>query len=60
MQVMGNSRGRAVYEARISEDFRRPQTDQQMDTLIRAKYEKKKYIALEWQPTKPPDFPHGW
>ena len=57
---MGNSRGRAVYEARISEDFRRPQTDQQMDTLIRAKYEKKKYIALEWQPTKPPDFPHGW
>lgn len=60
MQVMGNSRGRAVYEARISEDFRRPQTDQQMDTLIRTKYEKKKYIALEWQPTKPPDFPQGW
>ena len=47
MQQMGNSRGRAVYEARLPEDFRRPQSDQQMDTFIRNKYEKKKYIALE-------------
>jgi len=60
MQQMGNSRGRAVYEARLPEDFRRPQSDQQMDTLIRSKYEKKKYIALEWTPTKPPDLPQGW
>merc|ERR1712226_487255 len=30
MQQMGNSRGRAVYEARLPEDFRRPQSDQQM------------------------------
>jgi len=60
MQQMGNSRGRAVYEARLPEDFRRPQSDQQMDTFIRGKYEKKKYIALEWTPTKPPDLPQGW
>jgi len=60
MQQMGNSRGRAVYEARLPEDFRRPQSDQQMDTLIRNKYEKKKYIALEWTPSKPPDLPQGW
>jgi len=60
MQQMGNSRGRAVYEARLPEDFRRPQSDQQMDTFIRNKYEKKKYIALEWTPTKPPDLPQGW
>lgn len=60
MQQMGNSRGRAVYEARLPEDFRRPQSDQPMDTFIRGKYEKKKYIALEWTPTKPPDLPQGW
>ena len=60
MQQMGNSRGRAVYEARLPEDFRRPQSDQQMDTFIRSKYEKKKYIALEWTPSKPPDLPQGW
>ena len=60
MQQMGNSRGRAVYEARLPEDFRRPQSDQQMDTFIRNKYEKKKYIALEWTPSKPPDLPQGW
>lgn len=59
MQQMGNSRGRAVYEARLPEDFRRPQSDQPMDTFIRGKYEKKKYIALEWTPTKPPDLPQG-
>ena len=57
---MGNSRGRAVYEARLPEDFRRPQSDQQMDAFIRNKYEKKKYIALEWTPSKPPDLPQGW
>merc|ERR1719433_2193855 len=31
-----------------------------MDTFIRSKYEKKKYIALEWTPSKPPDLPQGW
>ncbi|CAB4060238.1 SMAP [Lepeophtheirus salmonis] len=57
---MGNSRARAVYEANLPEDFRRPQTESSLETFIRAKYEKKKYIAKEWVPSKPPDFPEGW
>jgi len=60
MQIMGNSRARAVYEANIPEGFRRPQTDVQLDTFIRAKYEKKKYIAREYVPQKAPDLPEGW
>lgn len=60
MQIMGNSRARAVYEAQVPEDFRRPQSDAQLEAFIRGKYEKKKYIAREWVPTKPPDLPEGW
>eukprot|EP00096_Caligus_rogercresseyi_P013928 TRINITY_DN6498_c0_g1_i1.p1 TRINITY_DN6498_c0_g1~~TRINITY_DN6498_c0_g1_i1.p1 ORF type:complete len:435 (-),score=158.49 TRINITY_DN6498_c0_g1_i1:1169-2473(-) len=60
MQAMGNSRARAVYEANLPEDFRRPQGESSLETFIRAKYEKKKYIAKEWVPSKPPDFPEGW
>lgn len=53
LQQMGNSRARAVYEALLSDNFRRPQTDQGLETLIRAKYEHKKYIAREWIPPPP-------
>ena len=60
MQIMGNSKARAVYEANVPEGFRRPQTDAQLDVFIRAKYEKKKYIAREWVPTKAPELPDGW
>jgi len=60
MQMMGNSKGRAVYEANIPDDFRRPQTDSAVESFIRQKYEKKKFIAAEWVATKPPDFPVGW
>lgn len=60
MQIMGNSKARAVYEANVPEGFRRPQTDAQLDIFIRAKYEKKKYIAREWLPIKAPEFPEGW
>ena len=42
---MGNSRARAVYEAYLPENFRRPQTDSPLESFIRAKYEHKKYIA---------------
>lgn len=51
---MGNSRARAVYEALLSDNFRRPQTDSGLESFIRAKYEQKKYIAREWIP---PQFP---
>ena len=60
MQLIGNSRGRAIYEAQVSEDFRRPQTDSQLEVFIRAKYEKKKYIAREWIPAKASEYPLGW
>lgn len=48
LQQMGNSRARAVYEALLSDNFRRPQTDSGLESFIRAKYEQKKYIAREW------------
>jgi len=60
MQIMGNSKARAVYEANVPEGFRRPQADAPLDVFIRAKYEKKKYIAREWVPIKAPELPDGW
>jgi len=60
MQIMGNSKARAVYEANVPEGFRRPQADSPLDVFIRAKYEKKKYIAREWVPAKAPELPEGW
>lgn len=50
LQQMGNSRARAVYEANLPDNFRRPQTDSSLESFIRAKYEHKKYIAREWVP----------
>ncbi len=60
MQLMGNSRARAVYEANLPDGFMRPQSDQTLEQFIRAKYERKKYVAKEWVSQKPPDFPEGW
>jgi stromal membrane-associated protein len=58
---MGNSRARAVYEALLSDGFRRPQTDSGLESFIRAKYEQKKYIAREWIPPSPPKgIEHEW
>ena len=54
---MQNSKARAIYEAGIPEDFRRPQTDSAVEAFVRQKYEKKKFIQPNWQPSKPPDFP---
>ena len=52
---MGNSKARAVYEANLPDNFRRPQTDSSLEQFIRAKYEAKKYIAREWvEPPLPP------
>ncbi|XP_044263983.1 stromal membrane-associated protein 1 [Tribolium madens] len=50
LQQMGNSRARAVYEANLPDNFRRPQNDSSLESFIRAKYEHKKYIAREWVP----------
>lgn len=54
MQLMGNSKARAVYEANLPDNFKRPQIDSGLEAFVRAKYEQKKYIAKEWvQPSKP-------
>ncbi|XP_022196124.1 stromal membrane-associated protein 1 [Nilaparvata lugens] len=54
LQMMGNSRARAVYEANLPDNFRRPQADSALEAFVRAKYEAKKYIAKEWvQPPLP-------
>ncbi|XP_018318650.1 stromal membrane-associated protein 1-like [Agrilus planipennis] len=54
LQQMGNSRARAVYEANLPDNFRRPHSDTSLESFIRAKYEHKKYIAREWvQPPLP-------
>ncbi|NXP52143.1 SMAP2 protein, partial [Heliornis fulica] len=45
MQEMGNGKANRLYEAYLPENFRRPQTDQQaVESFIRDKYEKKKYM----------------
>ena len=54
LQQMGNSKARAVYEANLPDNFRRPQTDSSLEAFIRAKYEQKKYIAKEWVPPPTP------
>lgn len=54
MEDMGNSKGRAVYEAGLPDNYKRPMnSDSAMEVFIRAKYEHKKYIAKEWIPPKP-------
>ncbi|KAK3577744.1 hypothetical protein CHS0354_005837 [Potamilus streckersoni] len=53
MMEMGNSRARAVYEANMPDNQRRPQTDSALEAFIRSKYEQKKFIAREWVPPKP-------
>ncbi|KAM9255913.1 stromal membrane-associated protein 2 [Cariama cristata] len=44
MQEMGNGKANRLYEAYLPENFRRPQTDQAVESFIRDKYEKKKYL----------------
>jgi stromal membrane-associated protein len=48
VQEIGNGRARAMYEANLPDNFRRPQTDSALEALIRAKYEQKKYVAKDW------------
>ncbi|KAG8588137.1 hypothetical protein GDO81_005885 [Engystomops pustulosus] len=44
MEEMGNGKAKRLYEAFLPESFIRPQTDQSVETFIRDKYEKKKYM----------------
>ncbi|XP_069613082.1 stromal membrane-associated protein 2 [Ranitomeya imitator] len=44
MEEMGNGKARRLYEAFLPDSFIRPQTDQAVETFIRDKYEKKKYM----------------
>ncbi|CAG0918565.1 unnamed protein product [Notodromas monacha] len=54
LQQMGNSKARAIYEAKLPDNYRRPQTDSALEAFIRAKYEHKKYVANEWVEPKSP------
>jgi len=58
MQLMGNSKARAVYEANLPDNFKRPHIDSALEAFVRAKYEHKKYLAKEWvqPPTPKPAF----
>jgi len=60
MQQMGNSKARSIYESSLPSDFRRPQTDSAVEAFVRQKYEKKKFLLPNWEPSKPPDTPVGW
>ncbi|XP_005997296.1 stromal membrane-associated protein 2 [Latimeria chalumnae] len=44
IQEMGNAKAKRLYEAFLPENFRRPQVDLAVESFIRDKYEKKKYI----------------
>ncbi|XP_053310720.1 stromal membrane-associated protein 2 isoform X2 [Spea bombifrons] len=44
MEEMGNGKAKRLYEAFLPESFIRPQTDQAVESFIREKYEKKKYM----------------
>ena len=58
MEDMGNSRARAIYEANLTDNYKRPaNSNSAMEQFIRAKYEHKKYIAKEWIPSKPRSAP---
>lgn len=52
MRVMGNAKGRAVYEHALPKDFRRAQNDHSLESFIRAKYEQKRYIMKDWLPPR--------
>ncbi|XP_028675758.1 stromal membrane-associated protein 2 [Erpetoichthys calabaricus] len=44
IQEMGNAKANRLYEGHLPDSFRRPQTDQAIESFIRDKYEKKKYF----------------
>ncbi|KAM9321503.1 stromal membrane-associated protein 2 [Gastrophryne carolinensis] len=44
VEEMGNAKAKRLYEAYLPESFIRPQTDQAVESFIRDKYEKKKYM----------------
>ena len=50
MMQMGNRRARLIYEASLTDAFRRSQTDSAMEQFIRSKYETRKWIEKGWTP----------
>lgn len=51
MQQWGNARGNQQWEYNLPEGFRRPlHSDSEMETFIRAKYERKKVSSLTEHP----------
>ncbi|EPB79509.1 putative GTP-ase activating protein [Ancylostoma ceylanicum] len=52
MRLMGNAKAKQVYESELPNHFRRPTTDQALESFIRGKYEHKRYILPDWTPPK--------
>ncbi|KHJ99942.1 putative GTP-ase activating protein [Oesophagostomum dentatum] len=52
MRLMGNAKAKQVYESELPNHFRRPTTDQALESFIRGKYEHKRYILPDWKPPK--------
>ncbi|CAJ0609346.1 unnamed protein product, partial [Cylicocyclus nassatus] len=52
MRLMGNAKAKQVYESELPNHFRRPTTDQALESFIRGKYEHKRYILPNWIPPK--------
>uniref|UniRef100_A0AC35UGU7 Arf-GAP domain-containing protein n=1 Tax=Rhabditophanes sp. KR3021 TaxID=114890 RepID=A0AC35UGU7_9BILA len=49
MLAMGNSKGKTVYEATLSDNYIRSQNDAALEVFIRQKYEHKKYTLKNWK-----------
>ncbi|CAJ0583252.1 unnamed protein product, partial [Mesorhabditis spiculigera] len=50
MRMIGNALAKEAYEYELSDNFRRPTTDQALEQFIRAKYEHKRYMRKDWRP----------
>lgn len=59
MVEMGNGRARAVYEAELPENFRRPESDQAVEVFIRDKYDRKRFFNKDALPVKSAEAPES-
>ncbi|VDO95525.1 unnamed protein product [Soboliphyme baturini] len=50
MRLIGNSTARAVYEANLPPTFRRPKSDNLVESFIKSKYVQKLYMKKGWVP----------
>lgn len=49
MLAIGNRRAKAIYEAKLSDNYLRPSTETSLDAFIRSKYEQHKFVSDNYQ-----------